>query len=92
MRLIAWAALGAGLAGLLSIGGSASAVADGMYGYGGARYSYRSYRPSRAVRPAPRAQRYYYRGYRPYRSCGQFKYRSDDGRCLDARTNPPDLD
>jgi hypothetical protein len=92
--------LGAGLAGLVALGGAGEARAQGMMmpmdGYG-----YRSGKPVSGYRatakPAPRAKRpkrakrSYYRS-PAVKTCGQFKYWSPGKRtCLDARTTPPDL-
>jgi hypothetical protein len=92
MRSFRWAAmgavLGAAVAGLGVLGGAPDAYAQG-YGY----YDGSGYRSRPHLRPAPRAHRYYYySGPVGYQTCGQFKYWSHEkGRCLDARTSPPDL-
>lgn len=85
MRWMLWGAAATALV----LGGSAPTFAQ-MAGRDEVRPPYRyGY-----GRPAPRVRHHYYRGYRyrpsAYRTCGLFHY-WHAGRCLDARTNPPNL-
>jgi hypothetical protein len=78
--------LGAALAGLVALGGSGDARAQGMMMMGESPPKAKAYRPAKK-KAAPR--RFYYRG-AVGKTCGQFKYWSK-GKCLDARTTPPKL-
>jgi hypothetical protein len=102
MRSITLAALGAALAGAIWFGGAASSSNANAQMYGTWKaFNYEPAPGKRKAGPAPRAKapyravghgyrpRHYYRGY-AYATCGVFHYRSS-GRCLDARTTPPDL-
>jgi hypothetical protein len=118
--------LGAGLAGLVALGGAGEALAQGMTNMGSSGYRSGkavagdrkaarpptkgdSFGPGASLKkgytsaPIPRAKGYAYRPkprrakrsfYRPLaqKTCGQFHYWSTGkGRCLNARTSPPDL-
>lgn len=96
MRSNTWlasaAVIGAALAGLAVAGGPSGAFAQGMMMMDGGQYRGKGgyyYRPPPA-KPAPRARRYYYRSDVAPRTCGLYRY-WHEGRCLDARTTPPDL-
>ena len=91
MRSTAWigsgAALGAALAVLIALSGADGALAQGMMMMDGGGKAATA-RP-KAAKPAPKVKRSFYRS--PVgKTCGQFKYWSK-GKCLDARTTPPDL-
>jgi hypothetical protein len=65
------------------------------YGYGPSRRGplFWSYSPPRAIKaPAPRYYRggYGYRSGARYGTCKEYYY-FKDGRCVDARTNPPNI-
>lgn len=89
MRSIVWvasgAAIGAALAGLVALGGTDRAYAQGMM-MGQAPPP--KVIPHRTVKPRAKKRRYYYGP--AYKSCGLYKYWSK-GKCLDARTTPPKL-
>ena len=91
--VVARAALGAAMAGLIALGGSGGAVAQGMMMTADSPRAkgtyYRPARPAPRAKPALRAKRYY-RSAVIAGSCGQFRYWSK-GRCVDARTTPPKL-
>ena len=80
-------ALWAALAALIALSGADGALAQGMMMMDGGGKAATAKRA--AAKPAPRVKRSYYRS-PAVKTCGQFKYWSK-GKCLDARTTPPDL-
>jgi hypothetical protein len=84
---IASAALGAALAGLVALGGTGGAFAQGMMMDGGPRKAAATKKAPKAAKPAKKR---FYRSPAAVKTCGQFKYLSK-GKCLDARTTPPKL-
>jgi hypothetical protein len=83
---IASAALGAALAGLVALGGTGGAFAQGMMMEGTPRKA----TTTKAPKAAKATKKRYYRSPAAAKTCGQFKYLSK-GKCLDARTTPPKL-
>jgi hypothetical protein len=95
MRSIAWiasaATLGAALTGLVALGGSNVAVAQGMMQMGDnpPPKATKAAAKRGATKPVLRKKRAF-RSAPAVKTCGQFKYWSK-GKCLDARTTPPKL-
>ena len=84
---IASMALGAALAGLVALGGTGGAFAQGMMGDSPGKATTKATKATKATKPAKKR---YYRSPAAAKTCGQFKYMSK-GKCLDARSTPPKL-
>jgi hypothetical protein len=83
MRWTMWAAAAAVLVVGGSVGSSTSAHSAGIRKHESRAHAYRH------AQYAPRARGHYYRS-SGYTTCGEFRYWKG-GRCLDARTSPPNV-